>query len=183
VEYGNTAQCDFPGCDKKFDLRKWEKPPPGWGVVSIQRWGKGGAKSDSRLVCPEHTMDFAPRIGVLPQRTQWKRVLIESPFASSDPSEVETNIRYVRAIMGACLRNGEAPFASHALYTLPGVLDDKNPAERKMGIEAGLEWGEAADKTIVYTDRGISDRMRIGMRRADQQKRPFEKRRLKGWSG
>lgn len=126
-------------------------------------------------------MDFAPRIGLLPQRTQWKRVLIESPFASTDKNEIETNIRYVRAIMRACLLNGEAPFASHALYTLPGVLQDTNPAERKMGIEAGLEWGEAADKTIVYTDRGISDGMRIGMHRADQQKRPFEKRRLKGW--
>lgn len=46
-----------------------------------------------------------------------KRVVIESPFAG----DVELNLRYLRACMHHCLKSGEAPYASHALYTQPGV--------------------------------------------------------------
>lgn len=44
-------------------------------------------------------------------------VIIESPFAG----DVVRNLRYLRACMRDCLRRGEAPYASHALYTQPGV--------------------------------------------------------------
>lgn len=176
------GQCGYPGCLKRLDWSQHDKPPEGWGHVVLTRYGKRDkSKSETRLVCPEHTMDYAPRIGMLPMRTTWQRVIIESPFANSDPKEVEENLRYLRLIMRACLLNGEAPFASHGLYTLPGVLSDTLTQERRLGIEAGLEWGEAADKTVVYTDRGVSDGMRLGMERAEQQGRKIEMRKLKGW--
>ena len=52
-------------------------------------------------------------------------VVLESPFAGN----VEMNIHYARACMADCLARGEAPFASHLLYTQPGILDDDIPEE------------------------------------------------------
>lgn len=106
-----------------------------------------------------------------------KRVLIESPYAGS----VERNLRYIRAAMRDCLLRGEAPFASHALYTQDGVLNDLAKDEREIGIEAGLVWGAAAEFTAVYADLGISDGMEIGIRRARSIGRPVEQRSLRGW--
>ena len=102
------------------------------------------------------------------------RVLLESPYAGN----IEQNLRYVRACMRDCLYRNEAPFASHALYTQPGVLDDKNKEERSMGISAGLDWGDMADKTVVYTDLGISQGMHYGIDRAHDIGRPVEYRTL-----
>lgn len=105
-----------------------------------------------------------------------RRVIVESPYAGA----VETNLEYVRACMADCIKRGESPFASHALYTQPGVLDDNVQAERKLGIEAGLAWGSVADATVVYTDLGISGGMQIGIERAEREGRPVEKRALGG---
>lgn len=90
-------------------------------------------------------------------------VIIESPFAG----DVERNLRYLRACMRDCLKRGEAPYASHALYTQPGVLDDGKPDERKLGIEAGFEFRAHADATVVYTDLGISTGMQYGIEAAE----------------
>jgi hypothetical protein len=104
-----------------------------------------------------------------------KRVLLESPLAG----EVEENRRYARACMRDCLlRFDEAPFASHLLYDQPGLLDDLVPDERALGIEAGLRWGEAAEATVVYIDRGISNGMRHGIARAEKLGRPVVYRTL-----
>lgn len=65
-----------------------------------------------------------------------------------------------------CLRRHEAPFASHLLYTQPGVLRDSMEEERILGIAAGLAWGGWADATVVYVDRGISQGMRLGIEAA-----------------
>ncbi len=105
-------------------------------------------------------------------------VVIESPFAG----DVERNVRYARAAMRDCLLRGEAPFASHLIYTQPGVLDDLVPDERRLGIEAGLVWGAKAALTAVYTDLGISAGMELGIARAHVMGRPVEMRTLKGWS-
>ena len=101
-------------------------------------------------------------------------VIVESPFAG----EVEANIAFARACMLDCLRRGEAPFASHMLY--PQVLDDLDPEERRQGIEAGLAWGEQAEATVVYTDRGTSAGMELGIERARKVGRPVEFRTLGG---
>lgn len=103
-----------------------------------------------------------------------KKVLIESPFAG----DVQTHIDYGRRAMHDCLMRDEAPFASHLLYTQPGTLDDNISTERHLGIEAGLLWGKEADKTVVYTDYGISKGMRYGMERAEQENRPIEFRQI-----
>lgn len=106
-------------------------------------------------------------------------VIIESPYAG----DVDRHVRYARACMADCLRREEAPFASHLLYTQPGVLDDSKPKERALGIRAGLEIGMRADRTVVYVDLGISEGMRQGIRAAEEAGRPIEYRRMCGeWS-
>ncbi|WP_202915987.1 DUF7768 domain-containing protein [Pontibacter pamirensis] len=52
------------------------------------------------------------------------------------------------------------------------------PEQRAFGIEAGLYWGDKADKTVVYTDRGISRGMVYGIARALKASRPVEYRTL-----
>lgn len=104
-----------------------------------------------------------------------RRVIVESPYAGT-PDQIELNIHYAREALVDCLRQGEAPWASHLLYTQPGVLRDDIPAEREIGIEAGLAWGAKADVTAVYIDRGISGGMEQGIRRAVREGRPVEVR-------
>jgi len=108
------------------------------------------------------------------------RVLIESPYAGS-PKEIEYNVAYLRAAMRDSLLRNEAPFASHGLYTLPGVLDDLNAEERSLGIEAGLAWGRFADLTAVYVDLGISPGMKYGIERALKEGRPVVERKMLRW--
>ena len=105
------------------------------------------------------------------------KVIIESPYAG----DVETNLRYARACMKDCFDRGEAPFASHLLYTQDGVLDDTIPNERALGIDAGLLWGAMADKSVLYTDLGISKGMEYGIASAERHNRPIEYRTLTGW--
>lgn len=107
-----------------------------------------------------------------------RRVLLESPYKGKDWSETEENIRYARACMHDSIVRGEAPFASHLLYTQEGILDDKIPKERNMGIGAGLLWGECAEVTVVYVDHGVSDGMKLGIKRAKALGRPVEYRSL-----
>lgn len=103
-----------------------------------------------------------------------KRVIVESPFAG----EVERNVHYARLCLHDCLMRGEAPFASHLLYTQESVLDDDIPEERELGIAAGLSWGSMAEKTVVYTDYGLSRGMKYGIERAEAIGRPIEYRQL-----
>lgn len=93
--------------------------------------------------------------------------IIESPYAGN----VERNLRYVRACMRDCFDRGEIPYASHALYTQPGVLDDDKSEEREKGIAAGLDMLSAVHQAApvavslthaFYTDLGWSS----GMNRA-----------------
>lgn len=104
-------------------------------------------------------------------------VIIESPFAG----DLDTNIKFARACMRDSLRRGEAPFASHLLYTQEEILDDDVPKERNWGIEAGLAWGKYASKTVVYTNLGITSGMEIGIQRAIEEGREVEYRELDSW--
>lgn len=88
-----------------------------------------------------------------------RRVVIESPYAG----DVEANVAYARRCVLDSLRRGEAPFASHLLYTQPGILDDLVAEERTLGIDAGLAWGAAAELVAVYIDRGVSPGMIKGV--------------------
>jgi hypothetical protein len=109
-----------------------------------------------------------------------RRVILESPFAGPTARARRRNIAYARACMRDCLQRGEAPIASHLLYTQPGVLDDSKAAERDLGIMAGLTWGEIADATVVYIDLGISNGMQHGIDHAIGMGRAVEMRKLNG---
>jgi len=101
-------------------------------------------------------------------------VIVETPYAG----DVERNTRYARLCLHDCLMRGEAPFASHLLYTQEGVLDDSIPEERKLGMKAGFVWGAVADATVVYTDYGMSNGMKEGVKRAEAAGRQVEYRKL-----
>ena len=103
-----------------------------------------------------------------------QRVIIESPYAGN----IERNVRYARLALRDSLLRGEAPYASHLLYTQPGVLRDEMPPERINGIEAGHKWMMVADLVAVYTDNGISDGMRIGIEAAGRYLIPVVYRQL-----
>lgn len=103
-------------------------------------------------------------------------VILESPYAG----DVERNLRYARACLLDCFVRQEAALASHLLYTQ--VLDDLDPADRHLGISAGLAWAEAAEATVVYTDLGTSSGMQAGIDHAVACGRPVEFRKVKGWS-
>lgn len=66
-----------------------------------------------------------------------KLVILETPYAG----RVALNIEFARACMADCLKRGEAPFASHLLYTQPGILDDTKSEERMLGISGGMNLG------------------------------------------
>lgn len=91
--------------------------------------------------------------------------IIESPFAAPTPEGVKENERYARECMCDSLKRGEAPYASHLLYTQPGVLNDRDPEERALGMVAGFAFGLVAKRAAIYTDRGISSGMRAGITR------------------
>lgn len=82
-----------------------------------------------------------------------KLVIIESPLGTNadgsrcTPEQFKRNQEYVNACMLDCLRKGEVPFASHAIYPL--VLKDADPSERRLGMEAGF----AVAKAFCMADR------------------------------
>ncbi|CAL67424.1 hypothetical protein [Christiangramia forsetii] len=100
------------------------------------------------------------------------KVILESPFAGN----IDRNEKYARSCMRDSLMRGEFPMVSHLLYTQ--CLFDEIPKEREIGINAGLEWGKYAEKTIVYTDFGISKGMEYGIKNAENNNRPIEYRTI-----
>lgn len=109
-----------------------------------------------------------------------RRVIVESPFAGRTPEETAANVAYAKAAVRDCVLRGEAPIASHLLFTQPGILRDEDQSERALGMKAGLAWSEVADAHVVYVDRGISSGMRAGMARARANGKPVEERTIKG---
>lgn len=103
-------------------------------------------------------------------------VILESPYAGNAET-VHHNVDYARQCMRDALHRGEAPFASHLLYTQ--VLHDSDPPQRSLGIEAGLAWGAKADATVVYIDHGITTGMHKGIARAAAEGRPVAYRSLR----
>lgn len=93
--------------------------------------------------------------------TKPKLVIVESPYAG----DIKNNIMYARKCLRHSLGLGEAPVASHLLYTQAGILKDEVPEEREMGIMAGLQWKEIPESlTVFYIDRGVSEGMKIALK-------------------
>jgi len=103
-----------------------------------------------------------------------KLVIIESPYAG----DVEANTEYARRCLYDSLQRGEAPFASHLLYTQ--VLFDAKPEERRLGMDAGFAWAAMADICAVYTDLGITPGMHKGIASAKKYNILVECRRING---
>ena len=101
-------------------------------------------------------------------------VIIESPYAG----DIETNISYARKALKDALDRGEAPLASHLLYTQ--VLDDRVKEQRKLGIKAGLAWQKKAKAVVVYGDLGITKGMKRAIKLAKERKISIEYRYIKG---
>ena len=108
---------------------------------------------------------------------EMRLVIIESPYAG----DVDLNLKFARACMRDSLSRGEAPLASHLLYTQEDILDDDIPQERNWGIQAGFAWGKHASKTVVYTNLGISEGMENGIQKALEEGREVEYRELDSW--
>jgi len=124
-------------------------------------------------------------------------VIVESPFKGRSPDIRELasaplreikgteayNIRYARACLRDSILRGEAPFASHLLYTQEGVLNDGVESEREFGMSLGWHVMQRADKVCVYTDLGWSSGMMRGFDAAIAEGVEVEIRRLGGeWS-
>lgn len=103
-----------------------------------------------------------------------KLVVIESPYAGA----IEANTEYARRAMRDSLDRGEAPTASHLLYTQPGVLDEGIAGERALGIAAGFAWWQVAELVAFYVDRGWSPGMIAAYNRALTAGTPTEIRTI-----
>lgn len=111
----------------------------------------------------------------MPANESYVPIIIESPFAGN----VQNNERYLRAAIRDCVARGEAPFASHRMYT--AALDDGDPAERAAGVAAGFAWRSLAARTVVYHDLGISRGMKAGIAHATDQGHEIEYRSIPGF--
>lgn len=86
---------------------------------------------------------------------------------------IDRNSKYARRALLDSLERGEAPYASHLLYTQ--VLSDADPEQRQHGLEAGWAWQSVVDAVVVYTDWGISAGMQAAI---DSAKCPVEYRSI-----
>lgn len=108
-------------------------------------------------------------------KVQMKRVVVESPYAGNH----DMNEAYAEFAMYDCIINyHESPYASHLLYTRRFVLDDNIEVDRQLGIRAGFCWREVADKTIFYTDLGMTSGMKSGIGDCIMKGNPYELRIL-----
>jgi len=100
-------------------------------------------------------------------------VVIESPYSGGHAKNVE----YAQACMLDSIHRGEAPFASHLLYTQ--VLLDEKEYDRNLGIYLGLQFHGVADLVAFYTDFGYSRGMQNAWTFAKTLGVPVEERKLK----
>lgn len=104
-----------------------------------------------------------------------KRVIVESPYAGN----IKLNEIYGEFCLHDCLVNhNESPYASHLLYTRKYVLRDEVPSDRKLGIEAGFEWRNVSEKTIFYSDLGMTNGMILGINDCIAKEKTYEIRNL-----
>lgn len=101
-----------------------------------------------------------------------RRVILESPYSG----DRRANVTYARRCLVDCLRRGEAPLASHLLYTQ--VLDDTHGPDRTLGMDAGFVWIAQAEAMVVYYDHGISNGMVYGIAHARLAGLPIEYRKI-----
>ena len=95
------------------------------------------------------------------------------------PFDFARNLVYLQAAIRDCIDRGESPYASHRMLT--EALDDGDPVQRKLGIEAGFVWAEVADYVVVYDDLGLSPGMMLGIKAHADAGRTVVYRKLPGF--
>ena len=100
------------------------------------------------------------------------RVMIESPYAGDVPH----NVRYAREALFDSIKRGEAPLASHLLYTQ--VLDDGQNLQRSLGLTLHFAWLPMVDLVAAYIDHGVSPGMAMAIQRAEAHNIPVVERTL-----
>lgn len=95
------------------------------------------------------------RVG--PSLRRYTPVILESPYRGGE-AKYE---RYLERCIADSIGRGEAPFASHKMYT--DALDDSVLAERELGMALGFAWRRSAIRTVVYEDYGVSSGMQEGI--------------------
>ena len=100
-------------------------------------------------------------------------VIIESPYRGS---EQKAHKLYLQRCILDSIARGEAPFASHQMYTV--ALDDGSPQERTWGIQCGFAWLELARRQVFYTDLGWSPGMIAAWEAGEKLNKPWTVRGL-----
>jgi hypothetical protein len=101
-------------------------------------------------------------------------VVLESPYAG----DTIANIAYLQRCIQDSIDQGEAPFASHQMYTM--ALDNTSDYQRLIGIECGYTWLRLAQLQVFYTDRGWSPGMIEAWRAGAALDMPYRIRALDG---
>lgn len=117
--------------------------------------------------CRGKVPDFVPR---------WMRATVERVIRMR-------NHMYALDCMRDCLRRGEAPYASHVLFDVAGVLRDAVPHECEHGMACGDVWAWCADYHVFYCDHGMSPGMQRRWDECVQAGRTCVERYLYGQKG
>lgn len=113
-------------------------------------------------------------------RPNLELVVLETRYVSEDIATMIKYRKFTLACIRDCLKRGEAPYASHMLFTETNALGEFSPDERAIGMHSGFLWGSNAVKTVVYTDLGLGLGMQQGIKSAQEVGRSVEYREL-GW--
>lgn len=90
-----------------------------------------------------------------------KRIILESPFANNDKNKFIENYLYLCLVARILMKKGNhAPLFFHALYTQ--FLNDRDEAERKLGLYNSFDWHTHGDFKLYAIDRGFSEGMLKG---------------------
>lgn len=144
------------------------------GKIFISQGDGIGAK-EYMAAAGDHVVNIKAGLKLREKQPSPKRlVVIESPYSGA----TEFNTEYARRALADCLERGEAPLASHLLYTQ--VLCDEVPSEREAGMQSGWAWIYQADAVAMYTDYGITKGMREAEELAKSLNITVEYRRLGG---
>lgn len=81
------------------------------------------------------------------------KIYVISPYAGDVKRNVDNAIRYCKFVMS----KGYMPLASHLYFTQ--LTDDNVPAERRLGLNMGLELLEMCDEAWVFYEDRISSGM------------------------
>lgn len=152
------------------DLLWWtSRAAEAWPMLVVQRGWKTTPTGTRYLLAQEVRLDrlksawsrvkawddTAERFG--PSVVQYVPVILESPYRGGEPKYK----RYLERCIADSIARGEAPFASHKMYT--DALDDAVVEQRELGMALGFAWWRSAVRTVVYEDYGVSSGMQEGI--------------------